>query len=107
MEPPPPPTTMVTSMRWVPLILLFMFRLSAADETMTPPLAKIVPKTLTLFGDARTDNYYWLRDRTNPETLRYLEAENLYTEARMRHTADLQKQLYTEMLGRIQQTDST
>ena len=35
--------------------------------TGAPPIAKIVPKEITLHGDTRVDNYHWLRDRTNPE----------------------------------------
>ncbi len=51
------------------------------------------------------DPYAWLRDRTNPEVIRYLEAENAYTEALMKPTEPLQKALYDEMLGRIKETD--
>jgi len=51
------------------------------------------------------DPYAWLRDRTNPEVIRYLEAENAYTEALMKPTEALQKALYDEMLGRIKETD--
>ena len=45
-----------------------------------PPLAKIVPKQITLHGDTRVDNYFWLRDRSDPDVIPYLEAENRYTE---------------------------
>ncbi len=74
---------------------------------VTPPIAKLVPKEMTLHGDTRTDNYFWLRDRQDPDTIAYLEAENLYTEQVMKHTEPLQASLYAEMLGRIQQTDTT
>ena len=69
------------------------------------PVAARHPKTLALHGDRRTDDYYWMRDRNNPEVIAYLEAENAYTQAQMRHTEALQKQLYDEMLSRIQETD--
>jgi hypothetical protein len=72
-----------------------------------PPVAKMAPLTTTLFGDTRVDNYFWLRDRTDPDTIPYLEAENVYTRAMMEHTEGLQAQLYAEMLGRIKQTDLT
>lgn len=72
-----------------------------------PPVAKAVPHTTTTHGDTRVDNYFWLRDRNNPDTIAYLESENRYMEAKMKHTEPLQKQLYDEMLGRIQQTDET
>ena len=70
-----------------------------------PPVAKIVPVSTTLFGDTRTDPYAWLRDRNDPDTIKYLEAENAYTQAMMKSTEELQAKLYAEMLGRIKQTD--
>jgi oligopeptidase B len=69
------------------------------------PVAKIEPTTTTLHDDTRVDNYFWLRHRDDPDTLRYLEAENAYTQAMMRPAEPLQAKLYAEMLGRLQQTD--
>jgi len=60
---------------------------------------------MTAHGDTRIDNYFWLRDRKDPDTIAYLEAENAYTREKLQHTEDLQAALYAEMLGRIQQTD--
>ena len=74
---------------------------------MRPPVAKVVPESSTLFNDTRVDPYAWLRNRHDPDTLAYLEAENAYTKSVMEPTADLQKTLYNEMLSRIQQTDVT
>jgi oligopeptidase B len=73
--------------------------------TLQPPVAKIVPTPSTTLGDTRVDNYAWLRDRNNPETIQYLEAENAFTKEAMKHTDELQTKLYSEILGRIQQTD--
>ena len=70
-----------------------------------PPVAKVVPKQLTVHGDTWIDNYFWLRDRKDPETISYLEAENEYTQKVMKPTEELQATLYAEMLGRIKQTD--
>jgi oligopeptidase B len=72
---------------------------------VAPPVAKTVPVSTTLFDDTRTDPYAWLRDRSDPDTLKYLEAENAYTQATMKSTVGLQSKLYGEMLGRIKQTD--
>ncbi len=72
-----------------------------------PPLAKIIPKKVTVHDDPRDDPYFWLRDRSDPDTIPYLEAENRYTASVMQHTEDLQAGLYREMLGRIKQTDSS
>lgn len=70
-----------------------------------PPVAKKIPKTYTLHGDTRTDDYHWLRDRESPEVLDYLKAENAYTDAVLGPTAAFQEALYREMLARIQETD--
>jgi oligopeptidase B len=71
----------------------------------TPPRAKIIPREITLHGDTRVDNYVWLRDRTDPDVIQYLEAENRYTEESMAPTQSLQQELYREILGRIQEDD--
>jgi oligopeptidase B len=71
----------------------------------SPPIAKKHPHTHSIHGDERIDNYYWLRERENPEVIAYLEAENQYTEAMMKQTESLQTELYKEMLSRIQETD--
>ena len=87
------------------LALLLSLVLSGVAFAQSPPVAKKVPKSVTMFGDTRTDDYGWLRDKSNPDTIAYLQAENAYAEAFMKPTADLQKKLYDEMLGHIKQTD--
>src|SRR5258708_32731535 len=81
----------------------------AADDTPSslpaPPMAKKAPKTTEINGHTLVDNYYWLRDKKNPEVKAYLEAENAYTDAVMKPTEGLQKKLYDEMLSRIKETD--
>jgi oligopeptidase B len=72
---------------------------------LTPPVAKIIPKTLSRHGDIRVDNYFWLRDQSDPDVMAYLKAENGYTAAMMEPTETLQTQLYQEMLGLIKETD--
>ena len=76
-----------------------------SEEKVKPPVAKIVPKQLEKHGHVRTDNYYWLRERENPEVLQYLKAENAYTEAMMAPTQGLQEKLFNEFKTRIKQTD--
>ncbi|HUI73903.1 MAG TPA: S9 family peptidase [Candidatus Acidoferrum sp.] len=70
-----------------------------------PPVAARKPLEQTIHGDRRVDDYSWLRQKENPEVLRYLEAENVYTDAMLKPTEALQEKLYQEMLSRIQQTD--
>ncbi len=73
--------------------------------TLTPPIAAVRPHEMTIHGHTRIDNYFWLREKSNPEVIAYLEAENAYTQTGMAHTAVLQETLYQEMVGRIQETD--
>src|SRR4029077_13836837 len=69
-----------------------------------PPQRAIV---LTKHGDSRVDPYFWLRQKANPEVLAYLRAENEYADAVMVPVADLQERLYQEIVGRVQQTDTS
>jgi len=74
------------------------------------PVAPVVekrPHTLEAHGEIRVDDYYWLRERSNPEVLAHLEAENAYTAAVMAPTDELQAQLFEELKNRIQPDDST
>src|SRR5262245_24676114 len=72
---------------------------------LTPPVAEKIPHPVTLHGDTRPDDYFWLREKTSPKVIHYLEAENSYTEGMTSPAADLREQLYKEILGRIKQTD--
>lgn len=73
---------------------------------LNPPKAKIAPTTLSHHGDIRMDDYYWLRDRNDPDVIRYLEAENAYTEVVMGGAKPVEDELYKEMLSHIQEDDS-
>ena len=72
-----------------------------------PPVAKKVPKELTIHGDTRIDNYYWLNERENPEVIAHLEAENAYKEAMMAHTEPLQDKLFEEIKSKIKPQDES
>ena len=82
------------------------------------PEAKKVAKELETHGDIRIDNYFWMRlsdeqknandpDAQTQDVLDYLNAENDYKEAAMKHTEDLQEKLYNEIVGRIKKDDSS
>jgi oligopeptidase B len=90
------------------VVLAAVLAAAASDDTTklpAPPVAKIVPHTTEVNGRTLTDNYFWLRDKKNPEVAAYLEAENAYTNAVMKPTEPLQKKLYEEMLSRVKETD--
>ncbi|HEV7704988.1 MAG TPA: hypothetical protein VGO46_11885, partial [Gemmatimonadaceae bacterium] len=70
-----------------------------------PPIAQKIARIDTLHGDVREDDYFWLREKANPKVLAYLDSENAYTAAGMKHTESLQAKLYAEMLGRVKETD--
>jgi oligopeptidase B len=69
------------------------------------PVAKKIPHQFSLHGVDISDDYFWLKDKKNQETIDYLNAENDYRTAVMKPTEPLQKQLYDEFLSRIKQTD--
>jgi oligopeptidase B len=83
---------------------------ATAAQNATParsaaPVAAKKARVRTVHGDTLTDDYAWLEDKTSPEVLAHLRAENAYTEAVMKPTVALQETLYREFLGRIKQTD--
>src|SRR6516225_3790168 len=75
---------------------------TAADQpapATQPPVAKKDPKVTEIHGRKLVDDYFWLREKSNPEVRAYLEAENAYTDAVMKPTDAFQKKLYDEMLS--------
>ncbi len=72
---------------------------------MKPPRAAKRPKTIKGNGDTRTDPYFWLRERNDPEVLSYLRSENAFTAQQMKGTKALQKRLVREIRSRIKETD--
>lgn len=66
-----------------------------------PPVAPVRPRVTVLHGAERVDEYAWLRDRDDPATLAYLEAENAYAEAATAHLRALEGRLHAEMVARV------
>ncbi|MBB3037411.1 S9 family peptidase [Hoyosella altamirensis] len=79
-------------------------RLTATAET-APPVAKKVPHDRVHHGDLVVDDYEWLRDKTDPEVIAHLEAENAYTEARTAHLAEMRQTIFSEIKSRTLETD--
>ena len=71
------------------------------------PKAKQIPKELSIHGDVRMDEFYWLNERENPEVIDYLNKENEYYELNTAHTDDFQKSLFEEMKARIKEDDTS
>lgn len=76
-------------------------------NTIQAPAATKKTKELSVHGDLRIDNYYWLNKKENPEVIDYLNAENDYTKSMMRHTEAFQKELFKEMKSRIKEDDTS
>ena len=74
---------------------------------MKPPFADKQPKTITVHDDSRVDDYFWLREKTNPKVMTYLHAEDAYADALMKPTASLEDGLFKEMVGHIKEDDDT
>jgi oligopeptidase B len=69
------------------------------------PTVRQVPAVRTQHGDTVTDEFSWLADKENPETIAYLEAENAWTKKATAHLADLQNTIFEEIKGRTLETD--
>jgi len=93
---------------FLPLASMILLTASAqlALDSAQPPVTARKSKDVTVHGDPRIDDYFWLREKENPAVRAHLEAENAYTDAVMAPTKALQEKLYAEMLGRIKETDS-
>ncbi len=98
-------------------LLIFPALLFAAcnKQTVKPPVAEKIPHEVF---DGRIDNYYWMRlsdeqksaetsDEHTLKVLDYLNGENEFTTAVMKHTEALQQTLFDELTGRIKQDDES
>jgi oligopeptidase B len=89
---------------------ILFFNVMAQDgnksSMLQPPVTEKKPKITEINGDRLVDNYFWLREKSNPAVIAHLEAENAYTAAVMKPTESLQGRLYKEILSHIKQTDA-
>ena len=97
----------VTLAALLPIGVLAQAPATNGSNGAAPPVAAVRPHTFNEFGTTRVDQYYWLKDRSNPEVIKYLEDENAYTKAMMAHTEALQERLYEELKGRVLQNDQS
>src|SRR5262245_17516825 len=104
--------------RWLFLLLLFVLVVLPNNNSEViaqsnggagapqPPMAEKKTKTTNIHGTTLVDDYFWLREKTNPAVMSHLQAEDAYTETVMKPTAALHEKLYNEMLSHIKQTDT-
>ena len=79
--------------------------MAETETQLLPPIAPVIEHAEVQHGSIVKDNYYWLREKSNPDVVRYLEAENAYTEEVTRSLKPFVSSLYEEMLSHIKQTD--
>ena len=83
-----------------------------------PPTALKIPHKLTMHGDTRLDNYYWMRltddqkiakekDAQTQDVVDYIADENKYTQSSLSHTKKLQNTIFDEMVSRIKKDDES
>jgi oligopeptidase B len=97
-------------MRRTWLVVFGLFAACARVLAQTPPhppIARQVEHISSWHGEKVNDPFFWIREQSNPEVLKYLEAENAYTEAMTKDIQPFADALYQERLGHIKQTDLT
>ena len=108
--------------------VLFLILLVACDrnagekqisaDAIKPPTAEKIPFEIDANGNKRVDNYFWMRlteeqrdaadkDEQTKKVITYLNAENEYLDAGMKHTTELQDKIFNEIVGRIKQDDAS
>lgn len=75
------------------------------NDTPTPPAAKRIEHSRSHHGDVFVDPYEWLRDKSDPEVIRHLEAENAYADSVTAHLAPLRQEIFDEIKSRTKETD--
>ena len=68
-------------------------------------MVKKIPTKIEKHGHVRVDDYHWLREREDPEVIKYLNEENERAAKEMAHTGDFEEKLFQEIKGRFKQTD--
>src|ERR1019366_766486 len=78
---------------------------AACSAGVAPPPAQRIPVDRTHHGDTVIDEYAWLADKKNPQTIEFLEAQNAYTEELTAGQAELRETIFGEIKARTQETD--
>ena len=89
------------------LLLVLVLAIGCGTSLPAGPTARVIPHELTAHGQTRVDDYFWLKNRDDPEVRAYLEAENAYYSRVMGNLAPFEDQLFDEIVARIKQNDDT
>ena len=79
--------------------------MTQVEGAAQPPVAKRVEHLREHHGDVFVDHYEWLRDKSSPEVIAHLEAENAHTEAATAELAPLRQRIFDEIKARTKETD--
>src|SRR5215216_56905 len=90
----------------LPIISKVVAQSNGGAGAPQPPMAEKKTNTTNIHGTTIVDDYFWLREKTNPAVMAHLKAEDDYAQSMMKHTAAVQEKLYNEMLSHIKQTDN-
>ena len=82
-------------------------QMNGGAATPQPPMPTKKPKITKIHNDTMTDDFFWLREKSNPDVIKHLEAENAYADTIMSPRQPLQEKLYQEMVSHIKETDET
>jgi len=93
--------------RLIPIVLVVMLFAACAEEKVGAPMPERKPTHLEIHGDVRVDNYFWLKERDNPDVIAYLEAENAYTDKVMAPMQGMKEILFDEIKSRIKEDDES
>ena len=76
-------------------------------KNLKEPIAEKIEKKLSIHGDTRIDEYYWLNQRGDKKVIDYLNAENSYRDLYMKDYKGLEEELFQEIKSRIKEDDSS
>ena len=88
-------------------ILILIFSCDMKKTNLIEPQAKKIEKILSIHGDDRIDEYYWLNQRGNDDVIRYLNEENDYRDEYMKDYKPLEDKIFQEIKSRIKEDDSS
>jgi oligopeptidase B len=98
-------------LRFAPILtgvsIIALTGLADSSAQFAPPIANVIPSVFTAHGQRRVDNYHWLRDKTDPSVIAYLNAENQYAERRLAPLQPLITELERELQERADHSDSS
>ncbi|MGA8659641.1 MAG: S9 family peptidase [Chthoniobacterales bacterium] len=86
-------------------LLLMSLTLTRVLVAQEPPVAEQKPHEVSQNGQTRNDPFFWLREKSNPQVVQYLQAENRYTRSALKPVEGLEQKLYREMRARIKEED--